>query len=115
MQLIGKEYTNVQRRRREHQLTEVSVCSPLIYLADLYYIPVSGLTGANLKDRAPKDVCPWYRCVPACWAVSALSGQGMVRLPLVLSCPCGLRCTAVLVLGVPFLSALESSQKTPVN
>ena len=23
-------------------------------------MPVSGFTGANLKDRVGKDVCPWY-------------------------------------------------------
>ena len=26
---------------------------------DIYYIPVSGLTGAGLKEKRP-DVCPWY-------------------------------------------------------
>ncbi|KAI3651956.1 hypothetical protein MP228_003259 [Amoeboaphelidium protococcarum] len=27
---------------------------------DVKFIPLSGFTGANLKDRAGKDVCPWY-------------------------------------------------------
>ncbi|KAG0639446.1 P-loop containing nucleoside triphosphate hydrolase protein [Tuber brumale] len=27
---------------------------------DLMFMPLSALTGANLKTRAPKDVCPWY-------------------------------------------------------
>ena len=26
---------------------------------DLYYLPVSGLNGVNLKDKSP-EVCPWY-------------------------------------------------------
>ncbi|ELU08124.1 hypothetical protein CAPTEDRAFT_105153, partial [Capitella teleta] len=26
---------------------------------DIFYLPVSGLTGVNLKDT-PKDICPWY-------------------------------------------------------
>ena len=28
---------------------------------DLFYIPVSGLTGVNLKDSATGGVCSWYR------------------------------------------------------
>ncbi|CAI8017071.1 Eukaryotic peptide chain release factor GTP-binding subunit ERF3A [Geodia barretti] len=28
---------------------------------DLAFIPVSGLTGANIKEVAPEEVCPWYR------------------------------------------------------
>ncbi|XP_062508744.1 eukaryotic peptide chain release factor GTP-binding subunit ERF3A-like [Corticium candelabrum] len=28
---------------------------------DIYYMPVSGLTGANLKDPLPASLCPWYR------------------------------------------------------
>eukprot|EP00158_Paraphelidium_tribonemae_P005657 Partr_v1_DN27449_c3_g1_i1_m72325 putative eukaryotic peptide chain release factor gtp-binding subunit len=27
---------------------------------DVDFMPVSGFTGANLKDRVPKDVCSWY-------------------------------------------------------
>ncbi|ORX91349.1 hypothetical protein K493DRAFT_317330 [Basidiobolus meristosporus CBS 931.73] len=27
---------------------------------DLDFMPVSGYTGANIKDRAPASVCPWY-------------------------------------------------------
>ena len=33
-------------------------------LSDIFYIPVSGLTGVNLKDSAPPDVCPWYKGPP---------------------------------------------------
>lgn len=32
---------------------------------DLLYMPVSGLTGANLKEPRP-DLCPWYQCVSNC-------------------------------------------------
>jgi len=28
--------------------------------SDVYFMPVSGFTGANLKDPMTKDVCPWY-------------------------------------------------------
>ncbi|CAA7259733.1 unnamed protein product [Cyclocybe aegerita] len=27
---------------------------------DVTFLPVSGYTGLNLKDRVPKSVCPWY-------------------------------------------------------
>lgn len=27
---------------------------------EVIFMPVSGYTGAGLKDRVPKDVCPWY-------------------------------------------------------
>jgi peptide chain release factor subunit 3 len=27
---------------------------------DVTFLPVSAFTGANLKDRVPKSVCPWY-------------------------------------------------------
>lgn len=27
--------------------------------SDIFYIPVSGLTGINLKDCV-RDICPWY-------------------------------------------------------
>ena len=27
------------------------------------FIPVSGLTGANVKDVASEEVCPWYRYI----------------------------------------------------
>ena len=27
----------------------------------MMFIPVSGLTGANVKDVASEEVCPWYR------------------------------------------------------
>ena len=36
---------------------------PHIVLLDLMFIPVSGLTGANIKEVAPEEVCPWYRYV----------------------------------------------------
>lgn len=29
-------------------------------LKDVSFIPVSAYTGANLKDRVPKSVCPWW-------------------------------------------------------
>jgi peptide chain release factor subunit 3 len=28
---------------------------------DVTFLPVSAFTGANLKDRVPKSVCPWYK------------------------------------------------------
>ena len=28
---------------------------------DMMFIPVSGLTGTNIRDVAPEEVCPWYR------------------------------------------------------
>ena len=28
---------------------------------DVTFLPISGLKGYNLKDRAPEGVCPWYR------------------------------------------------------
>lgn len=27
---------------------------------DLFWIPISGLHGTNIKDRVTKDVCNWY-------------------------------------------------------
>jgi peptide chain release factor subunit 3 len=27
---------------------------------DIAFLPISGFTGANLKDRLATDVCPWY-------------------------------------------------------
>ncbi|CAJ0831724.1 12984_t:CDS:2, partial [Entrophospora sp. SA101] len=32
---------------------------------DVFFMPVSGFTGLNLKDRVPKDLCPWYRKINA--------------------------------------------------
>ena len=32
-----------------------------ISMLDIFYMPVSGFTGLNLKDRVSKDICPWYR------------------------------------------------------
>ena len=28
---------------------------------DVYFIPVSGFTGANLKHRVSEEICPWYK------------------------------------------------------
>jgi len=30
-------------------------------LADVKYIPCSGLSGAFLKDRPSQEICPWYK------------------------------------------------------
>jgi peptide chain release factor subunit 3 len=30
------------------------------FKTDFEYMPVSGFTGANLKERLKKEVCPWY-------------------------------------------------------
>ncbi len=27
---------------------------------DIFFIPVSGITGANLKESATNTSCPWY-------------------------------------------------------
>jgi peptide chain release factor subunit 3 len=27
---------------------------------DIQFVPIAGMTGANIKDRTTKDVCPWY-------------------------------------------------------
>ncbi len=29
--------------------------------SDVYFIPVSGFTGANLKTRVSEDICNWYK------------------------------------------------------
>lgn len=29
-------------------------------MTDLQFMPLSALTGYGLKERIPKDVCPWY-------------------------------------------------------
>jgi peptide chain release factor subunit 3 len=28
---------------------------------DISYLPVSGFTGANLKERSTAEICPWYQ------------------------------------------------------
>ena len=28
---------------------------------DVYFMPVSGFTGANLKQKVSQDICPWYK------------------------------------------------------
>lgn len=33
---------------------------------DVYFMPVSAYTGANLKDPIPKNVCPWWEYVSLC-------------------------------------------------
>jgi peptide chain release factor subunit 3 len=31
-----------------------------ILLADVLFLPISGLLGTNMKERMPKTVCPWW-------------------------------------------------------
>uniref|UniRef100_A0A6V1P3V7 Tr-type G domain-containing protein n=1 Tax=Heterosigma akashiwo TaxID=2829 RepID=A0A6V1P3V7_HETAK len=40
---------------------------------DVLFIPISGLTGANIKDEVGADVCPWWR--PMVEAGDALTSQ----------------------------------------
>lgn len=28
---------------------------------DVYYVPISGLTGDNIKEKVDPKVCPWYK------------------------------------------------------
>jgi len=28
---------------------------------DVYYVPISGLTGDNIKNKVDAKVCPWYK------------------------------------------------------
>jgi peptide chain release factor subunit 3 len=30
---------------------------------DIFFLPISGFNGSNLKDRVPKEFCSWYRYV----------------------------------------------------
>ncbi|KAF7655696.1 hypothetical protein LDENG_00052280 [Lucifuga dentata] len=53
---------------------------------DIYFMPCSGLTGANLKD--PVAECPWYTGLPFISHLDSLpnftrSSDGPVRLPIV--------------------------------
>ena len=32
-----------------------------LHHTDIYYIPVSGLAGTNLKEHVDTAVCPWYK------------------------------------------------------
>nr|XP_057917564.1 eukaryotic peptide chain release factor GTP-binding subunit ERF3A [Doryrhamphus excisus] len=53
---------------------------------DIYFMPCSGLTGANLKDPLPE--CPWYTGLPFIPHLDSLpnftrSSDGPVRLPIV--------------------------------
>ncbi|KAF0025185.1 hypothetical protein F2P81_022066 [Scophthalmus maximus] len=53
---------------------------------DIYFMPCSGLTGANLKD--PVSECPWYTGLPFISHLDSLpnftrSNDGPVRLPIV--------------------------------
>uniref|UniRef100_A0AAY4DIL9 Tr-type G domain-containing protein n=1 Tax=Denticeps clupeoides TaxID=299321 RepID=A0AAY4DIL9_9TELE len=53
---------------------------------DIYFMPCSGLTGANLKE--PSDLCPWYTGLPFIPHLESLPNynrpsDGPVRLPIV--------------------------------
>lgn len=53
---------------------------------DIYFMPCSGLTGANLKE--PADLCTWYTGLPFISHLDSLpnfnrSSDGPVRLPIV--------------------------------
>ena len=53
----------------------------------VHFIPISGLSGANVKDRAPPDVCPWYsgpsllECLDGL-AVGGRDADGPLRIPV---------------------------------
>lgn len=54
---------------------------------DIFYIPVSGLTGVNLMDRSRAEVCPWYSgpaFIPYLDNIPPLSREetGPFRLPI---------------------------------
>jgi peptide chain release factor subunit 3 len=53
----------------------------------VHFIPISGLSGANVKDRAPPDVCPWYsgpsllECLDGL-SVGGRDADGPLRIPV---------------------------------
>jgi len=54
---------------------------------DIFYIPVSGLTGVNLKDPPPKGICDWYSgpaFIPYLENLPSLSREdtGPFRMPI---------------------------------
>ena len=49
------------------------------FCADIYFIPVSGLTGVNLKDPPSNNECPWYRYVHVHVYVMQENAQKLVK------------------------------------
>ncbi|XP_065839106.1 eukaryotic peptide chain release factor GTP-binding subunit ERF3A-like [Oscarella lobularis] len=54
---------------------------------DIYYMPVSGLTGANLKEPLAEGLCPWYTGPPFISYLDSLqsltrNSEGPLRLPI---------------------------------
>ena len=38
----------------------------MYFILDVYFMPCSGLTGANMKEQLDPSVCSWYRYVKVC-------------------------------------------------
>ncbi|KAJ1927898.1 translation termination factor GTPase eRF3 [Tieghemiomyces parasiticus] len=54
---------------------------------DLDFLPVSGYTGANLKDPVGQDVCPWFKGEPLLTLLDSMQAvdrkfNGPLRLPI---------------------------------
>jgi len=54
---------------------------------DFLFVPISGLTGENLKDPVTKEVCPWYNGPTLISALDNLPVEkrnpaGPVRIPV---------------------------------
>jgi peptide chain release factor subunit 3 len=53
----------------------------------VHFIPISGLSGANVKERAPPAVCPWYagpsllECLDGL-SVGGRDAEGPLRIPV---------------------------------
>ena len=55
---------------------------------DVQFIPISGLTGANIRDAVKEDVCPWYKGTTLFATLDALEPQdrdprASVRMPVI--------------------------------
>jgi peptide chain release factor subunit 3 len=48
---------------------------------DVSFIPVSAYTGANLKDRVDKKVCPWHSCVAQFLSTGTYTHPPLAALP----------------------------------
>ena len=59
VEMIQKDVFNCRFGEIKEKLTPYLKKCGFNPKTDIYYIPVSGLTGANLKDTAT-DLCPWY-------------------------------------------------------